>query len=121
MLVLVYSKLIQLYIYMLILFHILFHFGLLQDTEYSSLCYTVQPVFYTCYMWYCVSDNPKLIIYPSPSPLPFGSYKFVFSVLSLFLSHKQVHFCQILDSTHKCYHVVFVFLCLTYFISYDNL
>ena len=26
-----------------ILFHILFHYGLLQDIEYSSLCYTVGP------------------------------------------------------------------------------
>ena len=26
-----------------ILFHILFHFGLSQDIEYSSLCYTVGP------------------------------------------------------------------------------
>ena len=33
---LVYSKVIQLYIY---IFHILFHYGLLQDIEYSSLCY----------------------------------------------------------------------------------
>ena len=26
-----------------ILFHILFHYGLLQDIKYSSLCYTVGP------------------------------------------------------------------------------
>ena len=25
------------------LFHVLFHYGLLQDIEYSSLCYTVGP------------------------------------------------------------------------------
>ena len=31
------------YIYIYILFHILFHCGLLQDIEYSSLCYTVGP------------------------------------------------------------------------------
>ena len=30
-------------IHIYILFHILFHYGLLQDTEYSSLCYTVGP------------------------------------------------------------------------------
>ena len=30
-------------IYIHILFHILFHYGLLQDIEYSSLCYTVGP------------------------------------------------------------------------------
>ena len=39
-----YSKLIQIYIYIYIYiyipFHILFHYGLLQDIEYSSLCYS---------------------------------------------------------------------------------
>ena len=47
----VYSKVIQLciciythtYIYILFLFQILFHYRLLQDIEYSSLCYTVGP------------------------------------------------------------------------------
>ena len=47
----VYSKVIQLYthihvyvyIYVYILFQILFHFRLLQDTEYSSQCYTIGP------------------------------------------------------------------------------
>ena len=29
------------YMYIYILFHILFHYGLSQDIEYSSLCYTV--------------------------------------------------------------------------------
>ena len=31
------------YKYIYILFHILFHYALLQCTEYSSLCYTVGP------------------------------------------------------------------------------
>ena len=36
-------------IYIYILFHRLFHYRLLQDIEYSSLCYTVGPccLFYT--------------------------------------------------------------------------
>ena len=38
---LLYSKVIQLYIY--ILFHILFHYGLSQDIKYSSLCYIIGP------------------------------------------------------------------------------
>ena len=44
----VYSKVIQLYIYIYIsiLFQFLFHNRLLQDTEYISLCYTVGP----CYL-----------------------------------------------------------------------
>ena len=37
----VYSKVIQLYIYVYILFQILFHYKLLQVMEYSSLYYTV--------------------------------------------------------------------------------
>ena len=36
-----YGKVIQFYIY--IRFHILCHYGLLQDVEHSSLCYTVGP------------------------------------------------------------------------------
>ena len=39
----VYSKMIQLYISIYIIFQILFHHRLLQDIEYSSLCYTVGP------------------------------------------------------------------------------
>ena len=39
----VYSKVIQLYIYICILFQVLFHYRLLQDIEYSSLCYMVGP------------------------------------------------------------------------------
>ena len=31
------------HVYTYILFNILFHYGLLQDTEYSCLCYTVGP------------------------------------------------------------------------------
>ena len=43
-------------------FHILFHYGLSQDFEYSSLCYTVEP--------YCLSILyiPVCICYPPNSP-----------------------------------------------------
>ena len=34
---------IHIYVYMYILFQIFFHYKLLQDTEYRSLCYTVGP------------------------------------------------------------------------------
>ena len=44
------------------IFQILFCYRLLQDTEYSSLYYTVDP--------YCYSVNRNLLIFPlSPSPL----------------------------------------------------
>ena len=39
----VYSKVIQLHTHTHVLFQILFDYRLLQDTEYSSLCYTVGP------------------------------------------------------------------------------
>ena len=37
---------IQFYKYIYTLFHVPFHYGLSQDIEYSSLCYTVGP----CYL-----------------------------------------------------------------------
>ena len=37
----VHSKAIQLYIYTYIIFEIIFHCRLLQDIDYSYLCYTV--------------------------------------------------------------------------------
>ena len=38
----VHSKVIQLYVYTCIIFQIIFHYELLQDIVYSSLCYTVK-------------------------------------------------------------------------------
>ena len=50
-----------------VLFQILFHYILLQDIEYSSVCYIVGPcclpVLYTVV---CIYVNPKLLIYLSP-------------------------------------------------------
>ena len=75
-----YSKLIQLYIqtfyiciYIYIIFYIPFHYGLLQDIEYSSLCYTVGPC--------CLSIlyNVNLLIpapnFSLPIPFPFGNHR----------------------------------------------
>ena len=41
-------KVAHLYIYTYIIFEIIFHYRLLQDTKYSSLCYTVN----LCYLFY---------------------------------------------------------------------
>ena len=41
-------------IYIYVLFHILFHYGLLQDIEYCSLCYTVGPYLSTLYTVVCM-------------------------------------------------------------------
>ena len=51
------SKVIQLYIYIIhtyIPFQILFHYRLLQDTEYSSMCYTVGPCLSVLYIVVCI-------------------------------------------------------------------
>ena len=76
-LVLVYSKVIQLYIHV----HTLFHYGLLQDIEYSSLCYTVGPC--------CLSTLP--LVTPNsqsirlPPLISLGHYQSVLLCLSLSL------------------------------------
>ena len=43
------------YRYMYILFQIIFHYWLLQDTEYSSFCCIVDPCCLSIYISYCVS------------------------------------------------------------------
>ena len=42
-------------------------------------------------------------------------------LMSLFLFHRWVHFCHNLDPTCKWYHMVFVFLRLTYLIEHNVL
>ena len=55
---LIYSKVIQIYtyicVYIYILSQILFHYKLLQDNEYSSLCYTVGPCLSILYTVVCI-------------------------------------------------------------------
>ena len=53
-----------------ILFHILFHYGLSQNIEYSSLCYTVRPVVYPFSynsLHPLISDSQSILTCP---PLP---------------------------------------------------
>ena len=63
-----------------ILFQILFHYRLLQDTEYSSVCYTVGPcclsILYIV-VFICLPQTPNLSL---PLAFPFGNHKFVFCV-----------------------------------------
>ena len=89
---------------------------LLQEIEYSSLCYTVGPcclsILYIvgCICW---SHTPNLSLLHPLSPLVTIS---LFSMsVSLFLFRKKVHLCRILDSTYKWYHMVLFFLFLTHF------
>ena len=51
---------------------------------------------------------------PPPPTLTLGSHQSVLSV-SLFLFHRYVDLCHVLDSTCKWYHMVFVFFFLIYF------
>ena len=76
----------QLYIY--VLFHILFHYGLSEDTEYSSLCHTVGP-----YTYWFASANPKLPGLLFPLPPPAGNHESVLSV-STFLFGRKVRWCR---------------------------
>ena len=54
-----YSKVPQFYIYIYIyIFQIIFHYGLLQEVQYCSLCYTVNPI--TCLIYVQWFVNPIL-------------------------------------------------------------
>ena len=44
--------------YLYILFQILFPYGLLQETEYSSLCYTINPLEKEMALQYSCLGNP---------------------------------------------------------------
>ena len=52
-------------------YFILFQYGLLQDIEYSSLCYTIGP---------CCLSIPNSQSSPPQLSLPFGSRKFILRV-----------------------------------------
>ena len=71
---------------------------------------------------YPISINLDLLIpnfQSSPNP-PLATASLFSMSASQFLFHRYVHWCHILDSTYKWYHMVFVFLFLTPF-TYDNL
>ena len=51
---------IQLYIYTL--FHIIFHYGLLKDTEYSSLMLALELLLFTIHIKYLWKNSPVLSI-----------------------------------------------------------
>ena len=106
---LLYSKVIV-YIHS---FHVLFHYGLLQDIEYSShaiqedlivyLFYIYQFVVYLLYILFCiyqlVSTNPNSHSVPLLCSLPLGNHKSVVQVcesvavlqLSSFVSYFRIH------------------------------
>ena len=73
-LVLMYRKVIQLHIYKNI-FQIIFHYSLVQDVEYSSLCYEINP--HCLSILYIVVCIPNLSL---SSLSTFGNHKLVFYV-----------------------------------------
>ena len=87
---------------------------LLKHVEYSSLCYTVE----LCSSSVFIPLNPKLLIYSPYCLSPLFTHKFVFYVcVSVFFFFSNKFICiTFLDSKYKWYHMIFVFLFLSYFI-----
>ena len=69
------------YIYIYIRFFPLYY-SLLQDTECSYQCYTVEPCCLSLLYTAILPSNSKLLIYSSP---PFGNHKYFSIPVSLFL------------------------------------
>ena len=101
--------------YISIFFSDSFPYRLLQNIDYSSLFYTVEPCWLSfLYIVVCVYVNPKLLICPSPH-FPFGNHKFVFYVygsIFFFLVYRFICIIFLKDSTYKWY-MMFVFVWLT--------
>ena len=72
---LLYSTGIQLHTYTHL--NILFHYGLLQEIEYSSVCYTVGPRCSCIVVRICQPQTPNA---SSPPPSPFSNRGFIFYV-----------------------------------------
>ena len=104
----------KLYIY----FNVLFHCGLSKGTEYSFLSYTVGP----CCLFLLYIKIPSIYrslhllnlltpaSNPPPTHCPLATISLFSICLILFLYQRYVRWCHILDSTYKCYGMVFVFL-----------
>ena len=74
------------YMYIYIFFHILSYYGLSQDIECSSLCYTVGLCrLFILYLQF-VSANPTLSIHCLPPPFPLATTGLFVLYVSLFLS-----------------------------------
>ena len=100
-----------------ILFYTLFHYGLSQDIEYGSLCYTVGPSYLPrLNVVICIyqPQTPRLSLSLPASPLATSSL--LSTSVSLILFCRWVHLCHILDFTYKWCDVIFVlFFWLTSF------
>ena len=68
-------------------------------------------------MQHSASIYPKLPVHLTPSPSPTS----LFSKSMIFFSMETVYLCCILDARYEWYHMVFIFLFLTYFTQYEPL
>ena len=104
------------YIYVCVCTHILLHFGLLQDIEYSFLCCTVKTLLFIHSIYsslYLLTSNYQSILSSLWQPLSLFSMS-----VSLLLFCRLSSFVTYLDSTCKGYFMVSVFLFLIYFTQY---
>ena len=112
-------KFIYIYIYSFksILFHLVYHWTL------NIFLYVIQwdLVFIPSMYNNLHLLNPTSHSIPPSIPSFLETTSLFFFSESLFSFCRQVHLCHILDSTYKWYHMVFVFLFLTYFTYCDNL
>jgi len=69
------------YTYICILFHILFHYGLSQNIEYSSVCYTVGPCYSVYNSLHLRIPNSQSV--PPSQPLPTEGVRDIFCLISL--------------------------------------
>ena len=53
---------------------------------------------------------PNFQSFPLPSHLPLGNHKSNLYIYKSVLFHRYVHWCHILDSTYKWYHMAFILL-----------
>ena len=106
----VYSKVIHIYIHI----HIsdLFHYRLLQDTGYNSLCSTVDPCYLSILYVVVYICKPKVPIYRFPRFLhfPHGNHEFVFCLWVDFYVVNKFTCIIFLDFTYKWYNMITVFL-----------
>ena len=80
----------------LILFHILFHYGLSQDIEYSFLCYTEEPYYLSILYMSLPLLIPNSYSIPPMALLPLGKHK---SVSNLALNRPCENRGQVCDSS----------------------
>ena len=85
-----------------------------KGVEYSSLCFSA---WLCCLTTLCSTLHPLIpsaqSLPPQP-PLPLGNHKSVLCLWVCFYFTDRFYLCHILNSTCKWYHMVFVFLWLTW-------